>query len=349
MYKQEVNLSSSPPKTKAQLRVEVECNLDIIQERLNTALDGSATKNYKSHLKRLGRGGDLPRWYGDLAKKGELPNSDGKTIGSIIEMLLVAVLEEGPLKGHLDQPIQINPARGVDLPDLDLGVKSPSTNYCTSEPFFSPYERLLGNECDALILLTDYQEAKKNPPLKLKIEKTRYLRGSQIADRNLCAVVRNGREFMLERGEAEAARFFQFLAYVNQSDWYAKWLVKLLGTVANAEESHEIIAAAKKHFTETNKTRAKDKKAPLPDAYLEQIEEIEAVSPLWQGMLNATSNWLAINLGNAARLPAGDEFKRLKVSSLDGEITMSFALQWRYNFARVFDEPEQPEEEDNND
>ncbi len=76
----------------------------------------------------------------------------------------VAVLETSTFKKLALPPLRINPARGVDLPDLDIGIKSPSKNFCTSEPFFSVYERLLGSEYDALILLTDYQTAKKHPP-----------------------------------------------------------------------------------------------------------------------------------------------------------------------------------------
>ena len=74
------------------------------------------------------------------------------------------------------------------MPDLDLGVKSPSENYCTSEPFFSAYERLLGGEHDVLVLLTDYQQAKKKPPLRLQIIQWRYLRASQVTDCNLCRI-----------------------------------------------------------------------------------------------------------------------------------------------------------------
>ena len=79
-----------------------------------------------------------------------IPNLDGKTIGSVIEMLLVAVLETFTFSGLGVPPLKLNPARGIDLPDLDLGVKSPSENFCTGEPFFSPYERLLGSEHDVL-------------------------------------------------------------------------------------------------------------------------------------------------------------------------------------------------------
>jgi len=84
-------------------------------------------------------------------------------------MLLIAVLETKTFRSVAIPPLRVNPARGVDLPDLDLGIKSPSENYCTSEPLFSAYERLNGSEYDALVLLTDYQDAKSKPPLKLQI------------------------------------------------------------------------------------------------------------------------------------------------------------------------------------
>src|SRR5207237_3110019 len=123
-----------------------------------------------------------------LRKHRTLPNLDGKTVGSVIEMVLVAVLETYTFAKLNIPPLRINPAKGVDLPDLDLGVKSPSENFCTSEPFFSPYERLLGSDHDVLVLLTDYQEAKKKPPLRLQIIDFRYLTKSQVADKNLCRI-----------------------------------------------------------------------------------------------------------------------------------------------------------------
>lgn len=36
----------------------------------------------------------MPHWYTELEKTGTLPNLDGKTIGSVIEMLLVAAAEK---------------------------------------------------------------------------------------------------------------------------------------------------------------------------------------------------------------------------------------------------------------
>lgn len=122
--------------TTIALRAVVQDNLTTTQDAMNEALKGINTDKLEPVLKRLGRGGKLPHWYEKLKSDGTLPNLDGKTVGSVVEMILVAVLETKTLAGHSTKELRINPARGIDLPDLDLGVKSPSENYCTSEPFF---------------------------------------------------------------------------------------------------------------------------------------------------------------------------------------------------------------------
>jgi hypothetical protein len=121
---------------KLQMRNKVRANLDSIVTELNIVLSGSGIKLFKPILARLGRGGKIPHWFDQLSKKGTLPNLDGKTIGSIIEMLFVGILEKSTFKNDSVGILGVNPARGVDIPDLDLGIKSPSENYCTSEPFF---------------------------------------------------------------------------------------------------------------------------------------------------------------------------------------------------------------------
>jgi hypothetical protein len=103
--------------TKEELRQVVRCNLNEVISRLNAALRGEDLAALESTLTRLGRGGQLPHWYQELQAAKTLPNLDGKTVGSVVELLLAAVLETAlgiP-------PLRINPAHGVDLPDLDWG------------------------------------------------------------------------------------------------------------------------------------------------------------------------------------------------------------------------------------
>ena len=68
-------------------------------------------------------------------------------------MVFVAVLETTFYQDSSLLPFHIKPNRGVNIPDLELGVKRTPENYNTSEPFFSAYERLLGNQHDSVMHL----------------------------------------------------------------------------------------------------------------------------------------------------------------------------------------------------
>ena len=322
--------------SKAELRDTLRANVNDTMARVNAALSGAGVDALEPVLKRIGRGQQLPHWYEGLQTNHTLPNLDGKTIGSVVEMLLVAVLETHTFAGMGVPPLRVNPARGVDLPDLDIGVKSPSENYCTSEPFFSAYERLIGSEHDVLVLLTDYQEAKKKPPLKLQIIEWRYLTASQIADHNLCRIALKHREWLVQTDENRAKRVFRFLAYINQSDWRAKRLLYLVDNLRDDAQIRAIIAKAETDFTKTNKTRLKKDKLPIADADLDALKGILAVTPLHLGIVDAADNWVVEVRKDTGRAANDNEWQRLLTGPLDGLIGMSLALQWRYNFGPLF-------------
>jgi len=322
--------------SKQELRDIIRKGQDDIAKGINAALRGKKLSAIEPVLARVGRGSVLPHWYQNLKTNGTLPNLDGKTIGSVVEMLLVGILETSIFAGLGVPPLRINPARGVDLPDLDLGVKSPSENYCTSEPFFSAYERLLGSECDILVLLTDYQSKKNDPPLQLQIIKWRYLTKTQVADSSLCAIARKHRDWLIADSEATAQRVFRFLAYINQSDWRGKFILRMIDAIQSETDMRNLIDEARRDFTTKNKKAAKRDKPLIPDSDLEAIERIGAISPCHVGVIEAADNWIIEVLKDAARSPSSDEWNRLKSGTLDGQIGMSFALQWRYNFGRLF-------------
>jgi hypothetical protein len=322
--------------TKEELRQIVRSNLDPLIGKVNAALRGENLANLEAVLKRLGRGGNLPHWYEKLKSDATLPNLDGKTIGSVVEMILVAVLETDTFASLGIPPLKINPARGVDLPDLDMGCKSPSENYCTSEPFFSAYERLLGSEHDALVLLTDYQEAKKKPPLRLQITKWRYLTKTQIADEGLCRLAKKQRDWLLSQNESWAKKVLRFLAFVNQSDWRAKKLVKLIDNLQDDTQIKAIIAEAEADFKTKNAEKLRKDKTLLPDSDIDALRAILKIAPLQLGVIDAADNWVVEVQKELGRVPNDNEWSRLLASPLDGLIGMSFALQWRYNFGRLF-------------
>lgn len=324
-------------KSKHQLRSLVKDRVAEVIEQMNAALRGKQIDRLAPVLKRVARGRKLPHWYEDLRRAGTLPNLDGKSIGSVVEMVLVGVLETGILKRE-GIKIRINPARGVDLPDLDLGVKSPSENYCTSEPFFSAYERLYGSEHDVLVLLTDYQQRKKTPPLRLQITKWAYLTGPELADKNLCRTAQRHRKWIINENEIWAKKLFKFLAYVNQSDWLAKQMIKTLVCLQEPERLGDILRHAEVDFNRQNKKRLMDSKLPLAEEDLSALKRLRKVSPVPLGIIDGMDSWVAATFQEAARLPNSSEWERLKKSPLNGKIGVSPALQWRYNFGALFNE-----------
>lgn len=335
-------------KNKDELREQVRTNLDALIRAVNQSLQGKSLNKLEPVLKRIGRGGVLPHWFATLKKDGTLPNLDGKTIGSVVEMLLVAVIETSLLAKE-KITLCINPARGLDLPDLNLGVKSPSENYCTSEPFFSAYERLLGSEHDVLVLLTDYQQKKKSPPLKLQLTDWSYLRGSELADKNLCTLALKHRDRLIQHNESWAKKLLKFLSYINQSDWLAKRLLKAFSLLGESQENSDRVNAfikpAEVDFQKQNVARTKKTKPLIPDEDLEVIRSLSKASPLELAIIDAADNWVVANFHEAGRFPNTNEWEQLKKSPLNGKIGVSPALQWRYNFGLLF-KFESEEEED---
>lgn len=331
--------------SKEQLRQAVRDQLGVVLSQVNAALRGENLDKLETTLTRLGKDARLPHWYQGLKANQTLPNLDGKTIGSVVEMLLVAVLETTVFAALGMPPLRIKPARGVDLPDLDLGVKSPSENFCTSEPFFSAYERLLGSEFDAVVLLTDYQEAKKQPPLRLQIIQWRYLTKTQIADEGLCRLAKKHRDWLLSQNEAWAQKLFRFLAFVNQSDWRAKKLLKLIDRLQDERQIQTEIQAVEADFQAKNRKRSGKDKLLIPDEEVEALRRISIIKPAHLGVIDAADNWVVEVQKDLGRFPDENEWQRLLSSPLDGQIGMSFALQWRYNFGKLFGAREDEAEE----
>ncbi|MDM8549521.1 hypothetical protein QUF72_05565 [Desulfobacterales bacterium HSG2] len=320
------------------LRQQVRDRLHESVEELNKALDGYDLETLEPVLKRISSGQGFPHWYPNLKQEQTLPNLDGKSVGSVIEMLYLAVLETKILRDSDIPELKVNPAKGVDFPDLDLGVKSPSTNYATSEPFFSAYERLLGSEYDCVVLLTNYQSIKKNTSLKLKIVKARYFDNTQLADKQLCQIAREKRDWLLRLGEPEAKKVFRFLAYVNKQDWRARHLLELFNVMPSQQEFSKKLEDIKQHYEKTNKDRIRNEKELIPDYELSCLLALEEITPVHMGVINAMGNWIVETFQDFGRYPNGNEWGRLKTSPLNGEIGMSMALQWRYNFSTVFAE-----------
>lgn len=314
------------------LRADVRANIGLLVGKVNEALSGKNLSDIAPILRRIDSSGSLPHWFNRMQRYGALPNLDGKTVGSVIEKLAVCVMERYLLK---DVRLSVNPARGVDVPELELGIKSPSTNYCTSEPFFSPYERILGNEYDALILLTNYQSVKRMRPLHLQIIDAEYLEGSQIADKNICNIARRLRA--IYRDDIPILKkAVKFLAYVNQSDWEAKAIVELLSGELDERSIKAGVRKLEERFADNNKKAERFGREKLHPDVLKRLSGIAESSPCANALVMAADNWVSMEIGENAREPNGNEMQRFYRGKLDGRIGMSYALQWRYNFGGIF-------------
>lgn len=102
---------------KQELRQRLFQSLEETVAGLNQALRGENTDQIQPVIERVS-GGKIPNWYSHLMETNALPNLDGKTVGSVIEKLLVAVLETQTFKDIKPPFLTINPAKGVDLPEL---------------------------------------------------------------------------------------------------------------------------------------------------------------------------------------------------------------------------------------
>lgn len=194
----------------------------------------------------------------------------------------------------------------------------------------------MGNEHDAVILLTDYQTAKKSPPLRISIIDYAYLQGSEIADKNLCDLVRKYRKWLLSENETWAKKVFRFAAYVNQSDWRARQILNFIENLDDENKISQLINNAEEDYQKQNKKRSKDDRAEISTHDLEKIRAIGTVKPFQLGIITAADDWVAETQKDIGRLPNENEWERLKNSPLNGKIGMSFALQWRYNFGLLF-------------
>lgn len=319
--------------TKLARRKLVRTHLDRIAQRINLYLKGKNLAKIKPILSRIGRNRTLPHWFSGLEKTGTLPNLDGKTVGSVIEMLFTADVEANVLDKATQTELRINPASGVDIPDLDLGIKSPSENWCTSEPFSNAYERLLGLEFDVVALITNYQKAKESPPLKLQLIHHRYFEGHEIADKGLCGRAKKIRDHLLERlGETATQKAIRFLAYCNQSDWYCRQIIRAMDSIGKSDDLLASIDFSIKDF----EVKALKLNGGLLAEYKERLQELQSEKPLDKALVNYADDWIVEHWKAAAQYPDHNDWARFQSSPLDGKLGVSFALQWRYNFGVYF-------------
>jgi len=174
---------------------------------------------------------------------------------------------------------------------------------------------------------------------QIQIIKATYLRGSQIADKNLCAIALKNRERLYYESETLCQKMLQFLCYLNQQDWLAKSLLSLVRILFEGDEViNSKIDEIKISFD--NKLKADSEKGVTPISIEEynKIHLIKESNTKVASIINACHDWVLSNHKDFARFPNSNEWQRFLNSPLDGQLTLSFALQWRYNFGSLFKE-----------
>jgi hypothetical protein len=250
---------------------------DIV-EQVNHYLRG---ERHKQLAKSSIAGDD---WLACLKQTGIPPKSDGKSLGTCIEKLL---------KAEISRKLQINvtgsAAAGVDIPELSLNTKATSDKQPqSSEPFDSPYERVLGSKYDILACIyngMEFLKSQKSTPIQ--ITAAMYYERTEVADQQLCQSARLLRDLHNQGviGEELAKRALRAIVYAKKSSAGYKALHKGLqrGELA------------------------------IIDATVEAHEEEMAAK-------------------GKIELPNDAEWAAFQNSPLSGKISISFALQWRYQY-----------------
>jgi hypothetical protein len=133
-----------------------------------------------------------------------------------------------------------------------------------------------------------------------------------------------------------AKRLMRFLAFVNQSDWQARQLLKLAEVLNEETRISAIVADASADFARLNRKRLREDKPLLDSAELAAVQGVINIQPHYVGVLDAMENWVGATHKDFGRYPNDNEWVRLASGPLDGQIGISFALQWRYNFGGLF-------------
>lgn len=223
-------------------------------------------------------------WLTHISRTKLPPKTDGKSLGTCIEKLLKAEISR-----QLGVPLTGSAAAGVDIPELLLNTKATSDKQPqSSEPFDSPYERVLGAKFDILACVYNGKEfLQLQTATSLQITAAMYYERTEVADQQLCESARLLRELIQKKivDEQLGRRALRAIVYAKKSSSGYKTLRKGFQhgeslVVQRAVEGHEEEMAAK----------------------------------------------------GKIELPNDAEWSVFLASPLNGKISISFALQWRYQY-----------------
>ncbi len=178
-----------------ELKLRLKQKLPGIVKAVNQYLRGEDHSRIRRYVSQLEPAGKEPSWLSHLASTKRPERTDGKSLGTYIEKLVKAEISR-----FLSIPITGSSAVGVDIPELLLNTKATSDRQPqSSEPFDSPYDRVLGSKYDIVVCIYNGREffAPASPPLRILT--AQYLERTEVADNKLCATAKLLQQLVLDK------------------------------------------------------------------------------------------------------------------------------------------------------
>ena len=168
------------------LNERLRSKLSEIVASVNEYLRGEGHSRIREYVCEFEPTGTGPSWLAHFASTRRPERTDGKSLGTYIEKLVKAEISR-----ILNVPITGSSAVGVDIPELSLNTKATSDRQPqSSEPFDSPYDRVLGAKFDILVCIYNGKEFFTAESAPLRILTAQYLEQTEIADSTLCATAK---------------------------------------------------------------------------------------------------------------------------------------------------------------
>ena len=114
--------------------------------------------------------------------------------------------------------------------------------------------------------------------------------------------------------------------------------MQLVHHMTESGKVRQLIKLSEQNFVRENRVRERKAHDLIPESELDAILKILTITPTNVGVIDAADNWVTDALKDAARAPSANEWERLLKSPLDGQIGISPALHWRFNFGRLFND-----------
>lgn len=246
----------------------------------------------------------------------ELP--DGKSIGTFIEKLLTVLFSIR--KGCI---FTGSAAKGIDLPELNLGIKATSDRQPqSSEPFRNAYERIFGIENALLVFIYNGTAYATGAETNLRCIQHYLLSETNVADKGLCSSAREARDLFNKKiiSEDILRRILRLLVLSDKSNREFLNMCRLIREMAAILQG-KIKGVEFRFLTVKNND---------PDllTYINSAKTHEMLS----GAIDAYEKQFASFPFASEGLATTQQMKRFQEHPLDGKISLSFALQWRLQF-----------------